>query len=94
MSGRSKRKGDRIEREIVQLHREAGIHATRVPRSGALGYLIDHSDVLDGDVKVLPAGEMTAEVKARGRRASSRSRSGSARTIYSSSGGTSAGRWS
>jgi len=33
----SKRKGNRIEREIVQRHRDAGIPAERVPLSGATG---------------------------------------------------------
>src|SRR5690554_6507350 len=67
--GRSQqRKGSRVEREIVELHRSAGIPAQRVPLSGAagvgLGPLGKH---LQGDVKVFPgmAGELTAEVKAR-----------------------------
>ena len=39
MSGaKHRRKGDRIEREIVELHRELGIHAERVPLSGAVRY--------------------------------------------------------
>src|SRR5262245_32459872 len=36
MSGaRHRRKGDRIEREIVEAHRTVGIHAERYPPSGA-----------------------------------------------------------
>ena len=36
MSGvRHRRKGDRIERELVQLHKDLGIHAERYPLSGA-----------------------------------------------------------
>jgi len=34
----SKRKGSRIEREIVQLHRGIGVHVERVPLSGASRY--------------------------------------------------------
>ena len=37
MPNPSKRKGSRIERELVLLHRQAGIEAERVPLSGALG---------------------------------------------------------
>jgi hypothetical protein len=37
MSGgaRHRRKGDRTERKIVQLHRAIGVHAERYPFSGA-----------------------------------------------------------
>jgi Holliday junction resolvase len=36
MSGaRHRRKGDRVEREIVEQHKAAGIHAERYPLSGA-----------------------------------------------------------
>ena len=52
----SRRKGSRIEREIVNRHREIGIHAERVPLSGAA------KGSFAGDVIV--AG-MVAEVKAR-----------------------------
>lgn len=56
--GRSaKRKGDRIEREIVALHRDLGWSAERVPLSGAVG------GSFAGDLKI--AGIGTAEVKAR-----------------------------
>jgi hypothetical protein len=36
MSAMQRRKGARIEREIVNRHREVGIHAERVPLSGAV----------------------------------------------------------
>ena len=57
MGAHSRRKGGRIEREIVHLHRDAGIEAERVPLSGAAG------GSFAGDVIV--AGELRAEVKAR-----------------------------
>ena len=41
----SKRKGSRIEREIVQLHRDIGVHAERVPLSGASRYRGNGADV-------------------------------------------------
>ena len=64
MSGRApRRKGDRVEREIVALHRELGIKAERVPLSGAAG------GSFSGDVEVYAAGPeaapLVAEVKAR-----------------------------
>ena len=35
MSGaKHRRKGDRIERQVVDLHRAMGVHAERVPRHG------------------------------------------------------------
>lgn len=37
MSRKSRDKGQRIEREIVQRHRDMGVHAERVPLSGAAG---------------------------------------------------------
>ena len=38
MSGkRHRQKGDRIERELVRRHVELGVHAERVPLSGACG---------------------------------------------------------
>lgn len=45
MSGaRHRRKGDRIESEIVALHRALGIHAERVPLSGAQRYQANGAD--------------------------------------------------
>jgi hypothetical protein len=56
MAKRSRDKGQRIEREIVHLHVDAGIPASRVPLSGA------HGGDYAGDVHIL---DFTAEVKAR-----------------------------
>jgi Holliday junction resolvase len=57
MSRRSRDKGARIEREIANLHRAAGIGAERVPLSGAAGGLFVGDLVVDGLGR--------AEVKAR-----------------------------
>ena len=57
MGMKSKRKGYRIEAELVQRHQAAGIDAERVPLSGAAGG--SHS----GDLVV--KGRYRAEVKAR-----------------------------
>jgi hypothetical protein len=61
---RSRNKGARIEREIVELHRALGIHAERVPLSGA-----SHYKGAGHDVDVLAFGPDSAplcgEVKAR-----------------------------
>lgn len=57
MTSPSKIKGSRIEREIVELHKEANIPAKKVPLSGMLGG--EHS----GDVIV--AETFRCEVKAR-----------------------------
>ena len=56
----SKRKGDRVEREIVEALRTIGVDAHRVPLSGAVGG--DYS----GDLRLTVAGRrFVAEVKAR-----------------------------
>jgi len=57
MASMSKRKGNRIEREIVNLLNEAGIHAERVPLSGQVG------GSFAGDIII--EGMYRAEVKAR-----------------------------
>lgn len=57
MGARAPRRGSRIEREVVALHREAGLEAERTPLSGALG-----GDIV-GDVLI--ARRLRAEVKAR-----------------------------
>ena len=57
MGRMSKRKGDRIEREIVNLLKEAVIHAERVSLSGAVGGSFSGDIVIDGQHR--------AEVKAR-----------------------------
>ena len=58
-----KRKGSRIEREIVQRHLKLGIHAERVPLSGAAG------GSFSGDVDIYAFGKNDAplcgEIKAR-----------------------------
>lgn len=64
MSGkRHRQKGDRIEREIVHAHLDIGVHAERVPLSGAAG------GRFSGDVDVYAFGEdappLVTEVKAR-----------------------------
>ena len=45
MSAMQRRKGARIEREIVELHRSLGIHAERVPLSGGAHYQGNGADV-------------------------------------------------
>ena len=59
----SRDKGLRRERAIVDVHRKSGIHAERVPLSGALGYRGNDADV---DLYVRGALPVKAEVKARG----------------------------
>lgn len=50
MSRASRDKGARAEREIVHRHRELGVHAERVPLSGAAG------GRFIGDVDLYPFG--------------------------------------
>jgi len=57
MAHPSKRKGSRIEQELVRRHQAAGIQAERVPLSGAAG------GAFSGDLRI--AGGLVAEVKAR-----------------------------
>ena len=57
MTSSSKRKGYRVERELVLRHREAGIPCERVPLSGAVG------GSYSGDLVI--AGQFCGEVKAR-----------------------------
>lgn len=60
MGGRaSRRKGSRVERQIVHLHRDMGLKAKRVPLSGA-------ADGFKGDV-LIDLGDYTlqSEIKAR-----------------------------
>src|SRR2546425_10869973 len=56
MARMSRTKGQRIERELVHLHVDAGIPASRVPLSGAAG------GEYAGDLHIL---DLRAEVKAR-----------------------------
>jgi Holliday junction resolvase len=64
MSKMQRDKGARIEREIVDLHRALGIHAERVPLSGAVRYQGNGADV-----DIYPFGRdaapLVGEVKAR-----------------------------
>jgi len=53
-----RRKGSRVEREIVALHLEAGIPARRVPLSGA-------QEGWKGDIVIDAVGGLVAEVKSR-----------------------------
>lgn len=63
--GRSqRRKGDRIEREIVELHRQIGVHAERVPLSGATRYQ-GHGHDIDVMAFGKDAAPLCCEVKAR-----------------------------
>ena len=57
MGMKSKRKGNRVEREIVNLLKEAGIHAERVPLSGQVGGSFAGDTLIEGIYR--------AEVKAR-----------------------------
>lgn len=61
MGAKSQRKGYRIENEIVNALRDAGIRAVRMPLSGSLG------GDLAGDVVLDPIGRdrMRCEIKAR-----------------------------
>ncbi len=63
MGKMSRDKGLRRERAIVDVHRNCGIHAERVPLSGALRYRGNDADV---DLYVRGALPLKAEVKARG----------------------------
>ena len=65
MSGaRHRRKGDRIERELVERHQALGVHAERYPLSGASRFRGSGHDV---DLYPLGREEapLVAEVKAR-----------------------------
>lgn len=65
MSGaRHRRKGDRLEREVVERHRAIGIHAERYPLSGASRFRGGSHDV---DLYLFGRDEppAVAEVKAR-----------------------------
>jgi Holliday junction resolvase len=65
MSGaRHRRKGDRIERELVERHQALGIHAERYPLSGASRFRGSGHD-LDIYVAGRDEAPLVAEVKAR-----------------------------
>jgi hypothetical protein len=61
----SRDKGARRERQLVLLHTEAGIHAERVPLSGAARYRGNGADI-DIYARGRDAAPIVAEVKARG----------------------------
>src|SRR5258708_9994784 len=64
MGAMQRRKGGRLEREIVQLHRKLGIPAERVPLSGASRYQGNSADL-----DIYPFGKdaapLVCEVKGR-----------------------------
>jgi Holliday junction resolvase len=65
MSGaRHRRKGYRVERELVPMHRAIGLHCERVPLSGASRYQGNGADI---DIYAFGTDEapLVAEVKAR-----------------------------
>ena len=65
MSGaKHRRKGDRIERELVELHQALGVHAERYPLSGASRFRGSGHD-LDVYVRGRDEAPIVAEVKAR-----------------------------
>ena len=65
MSGaRHRRKGDRVEREIVDRHRALGVHAERYPLSGASRFRGAGHDV-DIYASGRDAAPLVAEVKSR-----------------------------
>jgi Holliday junction resolvase len=65
MSGaRHRRKGDQIEREIVERHRKLGVHAERYPLSGASRFRGSGHDV-DLYIHGRDEAPLVAEVKAR-----------------------------
>jgi Holliday junction resolvase len=65
MSGaRHRRKGDRIEREVVDRHKALGVHAERYPLSGASRFRGSGHDI-DLYVFGREAAPLVAEVKSR-----------------------------
>jgi Holliday junction resolvase len=66
MSGaRHRRKGDRVEREIVDRHRALGIHAERYPLSGASKFRSSGHDV---DLYLFGRDEVPAVAEVKGRK--------------------------
>ena len=64
MTRASRDKGARRERELVNRHLEMGVHAERVPLSGATHYQGGGHDI-DVYARGRDAGALVAEVKAR-----------------------------
>lgn len=65
MSKSQRDKGARVERELVQKHREIGVHAERVPLSGASRYRGNGADI-DIYARGKEEAPLVAEIKARG----------------------------
>jgi hypothetical protein len=64
--GRSSRqKGDRRERELVALHKQLGVHAERVPHSGAMRYRGHGADI---DIYLFGRDEAPFVTEAKGRK--------------------------
>jgi Holliday junction resolvase len=61
---RHRQKGNRIERELVQLHKDIGVHCERYPLSGASRFLGSGHD-LDVYARGRDEAPFVAEVKAR-----------------------------
>jgi Holliday junction resolvase len=69
MSGaRHRRKGDRLEREIADRHRELGVHAERYPLSGASRFRGSGHDV---DIYLFGRDEAPIVAEVKGRRSGS-----------------------
>jgi Holliday junction resolvase len=65
MSGACQRKGSRIERELVNLHKALGIHAERYPLSGASRFRGSGHDV---DLYLFGRDEAPAVAEVKGRK--------------------------
>ena len=61
---RHRQKGSRVERELVQLHRDIGVHCERYPLSGASRFRGSGHD-LDVYARGREEAPLVAEVKAR-----------------------------
>jgi hypothetical protein len=57
MGKRSRTKGQRIEREIVTLHQDAGVPCCKTSRTGYTGYDLLVADTLRAEVKARSNGE-------------------------------------
>ena len=56
MPGLSRRKGGRIERELVRLHLEAGIGAVKLSRTGYAGSDLQIAEAFSAEVKARASG--------------------------------------
>jgi Holliday junction resolvase len=64
MSKYERDKGNRIEREIINLHKENGIHAERIPLSGATRY---QSRGYDVDIYAWGKNDLALKAEVKGR---------------------------